>query len=248
MITDILGVRFHNLTPAQAVDQLAEFLTEQGFARTVVTPNPEIVMRALQDQTYRDILNLSSLVLPDGIGIVIASRILGGGIRKRVAGIELVQALFLKLSAQDRTHSVFLLGGKPGVAERAAHNLAQTYSGLRIAGTQDGYFDAKDEESIAWQIGQTKPDILLVGLGFPKQEYFIDKHRAVLNAKVSIGCGGSLDVFAGTAVRAPLIFRKLGLEWFYRLIRQPSRLWRMSSLPLFMLRVIWRKLTRGGNL
>ena len=181
---------------------------------------------------------MANLCVPDGIGIVIASKILGGGIKHRVAGIELIEALFRKMSEDGRTCRVFLLGGKPGVAERAKERLEQTYSALEVVGVYDGYFDSSQERQIAEHIGQTKPDVLLVGLGFPKQEEFIDRNRAVLEAKVCIGCGGSIDVFAGEVMRAPVVFRKVGLEWLYRLIKQPSRLRRMSVLPIFIIKVL----------
>jgi len=249
--TDILGVRFDNVTRAEALSHVIDFLDDEGFTRTVVTPNPEMVMMAVCDATFRDILNLASLCVPDGIGIVIASKLLGGGITQRVAGIELIEALFERMSADGRECKVFLLGGTPGksglpgVAERAKHQLEQRYSAVRVVGICDGYFDAERGKLIAEQIGQVKPDLLLVGLGFPKQEVFIDKYRAVLNAKVCIGCGGSLDVFAGEVVRAPVVFRKLGLEWFYRLITQPTRFKRMLVLPVFMAQVIKYKFRKG---
>ena len=242
--TDILGVRFDEITLDQAAAIAADYIKDEGFARTIVTPNPEMVMAAASDEEFRDILNLANLCVPDGIGIVAASKIIGGGLTKRVAGIELVDALFERLSKEGQRCSVYLLGGKPGVAARAGQKLERKYNAVRVAGVCDGYFDAECERLIAEEIGAAAPDILLVGLGFPKQEKFIDRNRAVMNAKVSIGCGGSLDVFAGEVKRAPLFFRKLGLEWFYRLVRQPSRLRRMGALPAFVLSVINYKLRR----
>ena len=251
MKTDILGVRFDNVTRAEATSRVIDYLDDDGFTRTVVTPNPEMVMEAVRNPEFCDILNLANLCVPDGIGIVIASKLLGGGITQRVAGIELIEAVFKQMSADGHECKVFLLGGKPnesglpGVAERAKQQLEQKYSAVRVVGTCDGYFDSEREKLIAEQIGQTQPDLLLVGLGFPKQEMFIDRHRAILNAKVCIGCGGSLDVFAGEVARAPLAFRKLGLEWLYRLIKQPSRLGRMIAFPIFIPRAIAYKIRKG---
>ncbi|MCL2616733.1 MAG: WecB/TagA/CpsF family glycosyltransferase [Defluviitaleaceae bacterium] len=245
MKTDILGVRFDSVTRAEAVGRLVGYLEDEGFARMVVTPNPEMVMAAVHNSQFRDILNLASLVVPDGIGVIIASRILGGKLSQRVAGIELVEALFTRLSEEGRSCSVYLLGGKPGVAERAAEQLQSRYAAVRIAGVRDGYFSEEYEKLIAEDIGRASPDVLLVGLGFPKQEIFIDRYRAVLNAKVSIGCGGSLDVFAGEVERAPVVFRRLGLEWLYRILRQPARWRRIGALPLFVLYVIKKRLMRA---
>ena len=236
--TNVLGVRFDEVTLDDAVSRVMEYLDDEGFARTVVTPNPEMVMAAARDAEFRDILNLSSLCVPDGIGVVIASKILGGGLTNRVAGVELIEALFAHLAYQRRMCTVYLLGGKPGVAERAGIKLEQSYASVRVVGACDGYFETERERLIAEEVGAAAPDILLVGLGFPKQERFIDRNRAVMGAKVSIGCGGSLDVFAGEVGRAPKALRMLGLEWLYRLVRQPSRIRRMWALPMFVLLVV----------
>jgi len=244
--TDVLGVRFDEVTLDGAVSRLVGYLGDEGFARIVVTPNPEMVMEAVRDESFRNILNLSSLCVPDGIGIVAASKMLGGGLTRRVAGIELIDALFARLSEEGRECSVYLLGGKPGVAERAGKKLEQVYAAVRVVGVCDGYFDAERERLIADEIGAAAPDVLLAGLGFPKQERFIDRHRAAISAKISIGCGGSLDVFAGEVARAPLAMRRLGLEWLYRLVRQPSRFRRMGALPIFVLMVVKQKFRRRG--
>ena len=249
--TDILGIRFDNVTRAEALVRVVDYLDDEGFTRTVVTPNPEMVMEATHNPAFGDILNLANLCVPDGIGIVIASKLLGGGLPQRVAGIELIEAVFERMSVDGQTCTVFLLGGKPAkdglpsVAERAKQQLERRYSAARVVGAYDGYFDGEREKLIVEQIGKVQPDLLLVGLGFPKQEMFIDKYRAVLNARVCIGCGGSLDVFAGEVTRAPLAFRRLGLEWLYRLIKQPSRFGRMLVLPIFILRVIAYKYKTG---
>ncbi|MCL2619068.1 MAG: WecB/TagA/CpsF family glycosyltransferase, partial [Defluviitaleaceae bacterium] len=154
------------------------------------------------------------------------------------------EATFQRLSQEGRGCSVYLLGGKPGVARRAGLMLRRKYNAVSIAGTLDGYFGDDHAADIAAQIGSAAPDILLVGLGFPKQEKFIAAFKAVCRAKVSIGCGGSLDVFAGEVARAPRLVRRLGLEWLYRLAKQPSRLGRMMALPVFALLIIRDKFRR----
>jgi len=238
--TDILGVKFDEVTPESAAERVVGFLggaSDRARTRTVVTPNPEMVMAAAGDAGFKDILNRADLCVPDGIGVVAASKILGGNLTTRVAGIELVEGIFERVSALGCECSVYLLGGKPGVAERAGRELSEKYGCIRIAGVCDGYFGAERERLIAEGIAGAAPDVLLVGLGFPKQERFMDSYKEVLGARVVVGCGGSLDVFAGEVARAPLAFRRLGLEWFYRLLKQPSRFRRMLVLPLFVLRV-----------
>jgi len=233
---DILGVRFDDITLDDAVDK-ALYYIENGLPCRVVTPNAEIVYSAKNDEGFKNILNSSEIVLPDGIGIVYASRILGKPISERVAGIEFAETLIKKLACTGEP--LFLLGAKPGVAETAAEKLKDKYPGLVIAGTKDGYFD--DDVEAAQEIKDSGAKAALVCLGSPKQEMFMASKREMIGGVLMIGAGGSLDVFAGNVRRAPEGFRKLGLEWFYRLLCQPSRFWRMRKLPLFIFAVIREK-------
>lgn len=229
----ILGVNFHNVTLTTAVDTAAAQIRahKKGY---VVTPNSEIVYAAQEDTALRDILNRASLVLPDGIGVVYAARILGEKLSGKVAGCDFAEALVYRMSQEGMR--LFLLGAKPGVAEMAAANLTKKYPGLVVSGTRDGYFKT-DQEAID-AVNAAGADVLFVCLGAGKQERFMAGHMDELNVTLSCGLGGSLDVFAGTVQRAPAIFIKLGLEWFYRLIKEPYRIGRMMSLPKFMLRVL----------
>ena len=235
---DVLGVGFDNMTAEQAV-LYAHDMIRGGDKTYVVTPNPEIVMMARRNETLRAAINSAALVLPDGIGIILGARLLGKPIRSgRVPGIDFITALFQKMS--DTGGSLFLLGAKPGVAEEAGQKLAEKYAELRIAGAADGYFT--DDEPIIAQINAASPDLLLVCLGAPKQELWMAENLARLDVGLCAGLGGSLDIFAGKTKRAPVIFRKLGLEWFYRLISDPRRIKRMIKLPLFVLMVIGSRL------
>ena len=236
--TDILGVRFHNVDRAQAIERVLGFMQEEGEPRAVFTPNPEMVMRACDDSNFRDTLNRGHMVVADGIGVVIASRILGGGIRQRVAGCDLIQDIMASASHCR----VFVLGAKPGVAELATLRLVREYPNIEIAGFAHGYFSNDEEAGVVAQVRASTPDLLLVGLGFPRQEFFIDRHLNALGAKVAVGCGGSIDVFAGEVRRAPKWVCSMGLEWLYRLVRQPSRIGRMLSLPMFVVRVVASKI------
>ncbi len=232
---DILGVQVDKVDMEQALDQILEFLKEDK-AHAVYTPNSEIIMQAYRDQAFRDVLNTADLITPDGIGVVYASRIVKDPLAERVGGFDLATKLIEK--AADGSISFYFFGGKPGVAEQAKENLQKKYPGLRIIGCSDGYFDAEKEKLILADIQKKKPDVLFVCLGAQKQENWIYQYKNELAAKVCMGIGGSLDVFAGVAERAPESFQKLGLEWLYRLLKQPSRIGRMMDLPKFGLTVL----------
>lgn len=227
--TDVLGVGFDDMTMEEAVSAAVEKLSRDG-AEYVVTPNPEIVQMCRADRELLSAVNGASLVLADGIGVVYGAKILGRPLKGRVPGIDFIQAVFEKIKDTDKT--VFLLGSKPGVAEAAGENLERRYPGLKIVGTADGYF-RNDDEPVR-KINAVSPDLLLVCLGCPKQEYFMKNNAERLNVRLMAGLGGSLDVFAGTVERAPEIYQKLGLEWFYRLIKEPKRIKRMIKLPGFI--------------
>jgi len=235
----VLGVKFNNVTHKEAVDILLGFLKEDK-CHCVFTPNPEIVMAAQKDSEFMRILNAAELVVPDGIGVVIASKLSKEKLKERVAGFDLVQGLFDKI--KNENYSVYFFGGAPGVAMEAKYNMEKKYSGLKIIGVNDGYFDAKKEKLIIDDIKNKKPDILLVGLGAPKQEKLIAKYKNELPVKICVGVGGSFDVMSGRVKRAPEIFMRYGLEWLYRLLCQPSRFFRMLRLPLFLLVVLKKKL------
>lgn len=232
---NILGVKVDMVTIPEAADKIMEFLNEDGM-HEVYTPNSEIIMVAYKDQEFADILNKASLLTADGIGVVYASRILKKPIKERAAGYDIACKVLEKINYTD--HSLFLFGGKPGVAETAEKNLKAKYPGLKIAGTRNGYFKPEDEPEIVKQINESGADLIFVCLGAPKQEKWINTHRDELKTKVAMGIGGSLDVFAGTAERAPEFFCKTGLEWFYRLCKEPWRAGRMAQLPVFGMTVI----------
>jgi len=241
MRTDVLGVGFDDETIEQAVSHTYGIM-HSGEKAYLVTPNPEIVWMARRSEPLRSALGGAELVLPDGIGIVIGARILGTPLHcGRVAGIDFISGLFEKMAQTGGT--VYLLGAKPGVAAAAAENLAAKYAGLNISGTADGYFT--NDEPVIERINAVCPDLLLVCLGAPKQELWMAKNRARLNAGLCAGLGGVLDVFAGTVKRAPAFFQRFGIEWLYRLIQEPRRIKRMAKLPLFIFVVMWKRI-RGA--
>lgn len=241
MKTNILGVDVDVVEFNEAVKAVLSFLDGNG-PRTVFTPNPEMIMLACKDAGLKDILNLADLVVPDGVGVVLASKLNKVKIKERVAGYDLVQSVFNEI--KDRDVSVYFLGSAPGVAEEAAVKMMEKYKGLKIIGTSDGYFDEKKEMLIIDDIKQKNPDIILVGMSMGKQEKWIDLHKHELSAKVLIGVGGSFDGFSGRVKRAPDIYGKLGIEWLYRLIKQPSRIKRQIFLPVFIVKVVWNRFIR----
>ena len=239
MKQEILGISFDALTMNEA-EEAADRLMKAGNGGYIVTANTEILLAARKDRGYLEAVGSADLVAADGIGVLYAGRILRRHLPERVTGSDLTPRLLKRLAA--RSGSVFLYGAKPGVAERAAEMLQRTYPGLVIAGTENGYI--KDETLLWKRLREMKPDLLLLGLGFPRQEKWMAANRERTDA-LMIGVGGLIDVFAGDVKRAPEIWCRLGLEWLYRLIRQPWRIGRMSKLPLILI-LACRERLRGG--
>lgn len=241
---NILGIEVDRVDMAAALERLDELMEKPGCSQ-IVTPNSEILVNAQKDPALASLIRRADLVIPDGIGLVYASRILGQPLRERVTGIDFADAALKRLA--QKGGSVFFLGSKPdggrgkSVAQMAAEKKAADYPGLRIAGARDGYFKPEDEEGLVEEINGSQADFLAVALGSPKQEIFVSKYKDRLNVKAAVGIGGTLDVWAGTLSRAPEFYRKRGLEWLYRLVQEPSRYKRMAALPLFMLKVIANK-------
>lgn len=229
MKVNILGVSFDALTLDEA-EERTDALLRAGAGGYIVTANPEIVLRCREDTAYAAAVNGADLVLADGVGDLYAARILKTPLPERVAGADIVPRLLAGLA--ERGGSVFLYGARSGVAERAGDNLQRAYPGLRIAGTENGYIS--DETTLFNALEREKPDLLLLGLGAPRQELWMKGNRSKTNA-VMIGVGGLLDVFAGDIPRAPETWQRLGLEWLYRLLREPRRIGRMIRLPKILL-------------
>lgn len=213
-------------------------LMERKDAAYIVTPNPEIVMLSRQDPNLLSAVNHASIVLPDGIGIVKGAKILGTPLKEKIPGIEFAETLFALMA--KRRMSVFLLGAKPQVAELAAMRLKERFKGLNVVGTNDGYFT--DDAPVIEKINEVSPDLLLVCLGAPKQELWMQKNAPLLDVGLMAGLGGSMDVFACVAERAPESWRKLNLEWLYRLKEDPSRAGRMMNLPKFGFAVVGKRI------
>ncbi len=233
---NVLGVMVDKVNVDQASNMILDFVKSSSGTHTVFTPNSEIIMAAYRDSEFCNILNSSDLVTADGIGVVYASKIVKNPILERAAGYDIACMTLDKLSKLGGT--LYLFGSKPGVAVAAADNIEKKYKGICVVGTSDGYFDAEKEKKIIEDINNKKPDLLFVCLGAPKQEKWIHSHKDELSAKVCLGIGGSIDVFAGNVKRAPQFFTNHGIEWLYRLVKQPSRFVRMLDLPKFGFKVL----------
>lgn len=238
-VVTILGIPINRLTMAQTVAHIIALLAEPHLHQ-ITTPNPEFVMAAQSDAEFRRILNQADLCIPDGIGLVWASRWLGQPIPERVPGSELVYKL--AEAAAAHSFSLFLLGAEPGVAKQAGAILQAQYPGLSIAGTYAGSPDPTEDETICRLINQSGANLLYVAYGAPQQDKWIDRNRGRLSTvRVAIGVGGALDFITGKRIRAPRWMQKLGLEWLYRLWQEPWRWRRMMALPRF----VWAVLVRG---
>lgn len=234
----LFGVKFHVLDEDGAFKRFLYLLNKKKYSM-IFTPNPEIVMMAQKDLEYKNILADGDLVIPDGIGIILASRIKKLGLEKRLPGIEMMESI-LKY-CNNAKKSIYLLGSSEDNVEKAAINIKEKYPNIVIEGYHSGYFDEAEELKIVDKINEVKPDILFVAMGAPKQEKWMYKHRKILNVKVAMGVGGAIDVWSGAVKRAPKFFRNIGLEWFYRIAANPKRIKRSLLLPKFLLKVLLSK-------
>jgi bacterial polymer biosynthesis proteins, WecB/TagA/CpsF family len=234
---------FDDVDMTEALEKCRVWLidpTRQSPA-VIHTPNAEIVQLCVEQPDMLPLINSADLIIPDGSGVILASKLLGSPLRKgKVAGVDLSERIIAICS--ELGLGIYILGGKPGVPETAAANLRAKYPGLTISGMRDGYF--KEDAPVIADINRSGAAFLFACLGVPKQEKWLAAHRSELRVKLAGGFGGSIDIFAGTAKRAPKIFVKCGLEWFYRLLQEPKRIGRMMKLPKF---VFGSLLARGNE-
>lgn len=234
----ILNIPIDIVTLESALAKVVDLMEQPGCSM-IATPNAEIVMTASEDADLKNILAESALCVPDGIGLIYASKIHGLGLTERVTGVDLMKRILEYCHQHNK--SIYLLGGKPGVPQAACHHIKETFSGIDIKGYRDGYFKKEDEAGLIEEINELAPDVLFVALGAPKQEKWIHTYKQELKVKIAMGVGGSIDIWAGTVKRAPVFYQRMGLEWFYRLMKEPWRYKRMLALPKFMLKVLFSK-------
>lgn len=242
---EVLGVPVDCVTMAEALAFADCWISDPASGcATALAVNPEKVMRARNDAALREGLNAATLLIPDGIGVVWAVRGLGLGQMTRVPGSEFMPNL-CGLAA-ERGYGVFLYGARPEVNAAAADALVQRYAGLRIVGRQHGYMPEAETPDLIRRISDSGADILFVALGSPKQEAWMLRHKDALGAKLCQGVGGTFDVIAGRVERAPPLFLKLNLEWLYRLLREPRRIFRQTALAGFAARVAAAKISSAA--
>ena len=234
---ELLGVRFDDLSPEEMVHTAASLIEAGGF-HYAVTPNPEFLLAARKNEAFRTVLNQADLSMPDGIGVVYVSKILGRPLKGRVPGIYFAEHLVAWMARTGKR--LYLLGSKPGVAEAAAKTLTERYPGLTVCGTHDGYF--QEDAPVIEAVRASGADVVLVGLGAHKQELWMAQNGPATGARFMVGLGGALDVFAGNVERAPEAWQKAGMEWCYRLLKEPKRIGRMAKLPLVLVQAAGARL------
>lgn len=242
----ILGVRINNIDMDEAMAKIDGFF-ESDELNYIYTPNPEIVMRAGRDEEFKKIINSASLNLCDGIGLMIASKLKKKPLKSRVTGYD-TSIKILELM-NERHLSLFLLGAKPGIAEKAIERINNDYPNIVIAGYNNGYFNgshnghasSNEEEALIQKINDSKADAIFVGMGAGYQEKFIYYNKDKLKTKLAIANGGVIDVLAGNVKIAPAFIRKIGMEWLYRLIKEPKRFKRQLDIPKFLMKIIFTK-------
>ena len=242
----ILGVRINNVDMDETMNKIDGFFDSDEL-NYIYTPNPEIVMRAGRDEEFKKIINSASLNLCDGIGLMIASKLKKKPLKSRVTGYD-TSIKILELM-NERHLSLFLLGAKPGIAEKAIERINHDYPNIVIAGYNNGYFNGShnghascdEEEALIQKINDSKADAIFVGMGAGYQEKFIYYNKDKLKTKLAIANGGVIDVLAGNVKIAPAFIRKIGMEWLYRLVKEPKRFKRQLDIPKFLMKIIFTK-------
>lgn len=227
----VLDFPVHMMGLAEAVNELQTALEREIRVR-VVTLNPEMIMLARRNQKLAWAIRRADLTVPDGTGVVWALRLAGFKGQERVGGVDLVEE-FIR-ATRNRGIKIFLLGGEPGVAAEASRRMKSMWPWVQVVGAAHGYHSSTDDERLVGTINSSGPDLLLVGMGLPKQEIWLAENWERLDVPVGIGVGGGIDLWAGRTKRAPGLLRRLGLEWLYRALREPWRFSRLRVLPLFV--------------
>ncbi len=236
----ILGVPIDNITISEAKKMSEELISNSNKScKIVVAPNVEFIMKAQKDKEFSDILKQASLATPDSIGVIIGAKLQKKEFKQRIPGQSYFRAI-IELS-NEKGYSIYLLGGEKGTPEQVCNNLKKIYPNVNIVGTHNGYFDENEEKHIIEEINVLKPNVLFVALGAPKQEKWIKNHQNELKVDIAAGQGGTFDYETGKIKRAPVWIQKIGMEWFYRLCKQPQRIKRQIVLPIYLLKVLFAK-------
>ena len=246
-VFQLLDIDLKNLTMVEAVDLIGVNL-EQKKQCSIFFANPDCLNKMIADREYFNILKSGDYIFPDGIGLVIAGKMLQTPLKENINGTDMLP--YICRMATSKGYSIFLLGGKPGIAEKAGENIKTAY-GVALAGTEHGYFDHQTEnDGVIEKINNSGAAILLVGFGAPLQEKWISMHRHKLKPDVLMGVGGLFDFYSGTIRRAPDWIREIGFEWIFRMLQEPGRMWRRYVVgnPLFLYRVMkWKMFTQSNS-
>ena len=238
---NILGVYIDTITKEKLNEKIENLLNSKQQTK-IFTPNPEIIIKAQKDKKTKDILNSATISIPDGTGVIWGAKMLGTPLPERLTGIDTAE--FILMLAVKNKLSVFLLGAADGIAKEAKHMLEKKYKNLNICGIHNGFFDIKGKhnDNIIAQINNSGADILFVCMGSPRQETWITENiEKLVSVRLAIGLGGSLDVWSGRFKRAPVIFRKLALEWLWRMILEPKRIKFLPIIPIFFFKILKKK-------
>ena len=241
----ILGIDVDNINIDEA-GEITKQLVENSnkSCKVIVAPNTEFIMMAQKDEEFYNILRGADLATPDSVGVMIGGKLQKKPLKQRIPG----QMYFRKVLAvgEKEGWTFYLLGGKDDVPALATENLKKIYPNIKIVGYHEGFFEKDSEEDVIAEINKLKPNVLFVAMGAPIQEKWIEKHKHELNVDVAAGQGGTFDYEAGKIKRAPIIFQKLGIEWFWRLMLQPARIFRMIVLPIYLMKIVFTKdITKG---
>lgn len=239
-IISILGVPIDAVTRDEAGIMTENLIKESNKScKMIFAPNVEFIMYAQKDKEFFDILKQSSLSTPDSIGVIIGAKLQKKSFPERIPG----QSYFRKIIelSNEKGYSIYLLGGKPGIPEKAKENLEKIFPNVNIVGVHHGYFNENEEKEVIEEINKLQPNVLFVALGAPRQEKWIYNHRNELKVDVATGQGGTYDYEAGKIKRAPVWVQKIGMEWFWRLCREPKRIKRQLVLPVYLVKILFKK-------
>lgn len=241
----ILGIDVDNINVDEAGEITKELIENSNKScKVIVAPNTEFIMMAQKDEEFYNILRGADLATPDSVGVMIGGKLQKKPFKQRIPG----QMYFRKVLevGEKEGWTFYLLGGKDDVPALATENIKKIYPNIKIVGYHEGFFEKDSEENVIKEINELKPNVLFVAMGAPIQEKWIAKHKHELKVDVAAGQGGTFDYEAGKIQRAPVVFQKLGIEWFWRLILQPSRFFRMIVLPIYLMKIVFTKdITKG---
>ncbi|WP_032121730.1 WecB/TagA/CpsF family glycosyltransferase [Clostridium amazonitimonense] len=230
---DILGYPIYN----GYKDELIEKIINKEKKIHVVSGNPEVLYQGLYEkELYNNFVSEESLIIPDGVGVVYSAKIKGLQVKEKIAGVEVMQDIISYCDKASKT--IYLLGAKKQVVEKCKNTIEKTYKNVKVVGYRDGYFDLENCDDLIEDINKCNPHALFVAMGCPRQERFIIKYMNKLPCKIYMGVGGSFDIIAGEVKRAPRWMIKLGIEWLYRVAKEPWRIKRLGSIPKFMFKAL----------